>query len=379
MASMHVKAHILRDIHTTEEQRQQLFLMSFDEHQKSNHFAVDLISFCCLEYNSFDKLLYCGLTAMDNDIFYTFNPQSHTFRSLNFKAVSERFDVKVHRSLQFDDDGGVYGATACLHGHDQVMEGPGGKLFRYDPKTDRIEILCIPVPHQYIQTLSLDKKRRILYGFTYPYGYFFRFDIDTRQSRILGLADGEHIPVIDDNGNVWGQWHWLQMHASGQGVLPSLSFFKYNPDEDWVTWYKNVDLPGIYPGDDRCIDGSVNGRDGHLYFGSTAGALVRFDPKNLGSKYLGHPCTSGRMPGLCLGMDGLIYACAGDGGDTHLIAYNRQEDRLIDFGLIYDAELNTSCRRTHHICEGEPGTFYVAETDNLYRSGYLWECVVKRG
>jgi hypothetical protein len=37
----------------------------------------------------------------------------------------------------------------------------------------------------------------------------------------------------------------------------------------------------------------------------------------------------------------------------------------------------TACYRTHDLVQAEPGVFYVAETDNPWRSGYLWECEVK--
>ena len=50
------------------------------------------------------------------------------------------------------------------------------------------------------------------------------------------------------------------------------------------------------------------------------------------------------MPGLCLGRDGLIYACTGFDYDAHLVAYNLCErDQFLDFGLIYDPDIDAAC------------------------------------
>ena len=125
MPAMTVKAHRLRYCCVSQEQRSLLLSTSFDFQQGSD-FIPDLISFVCNEYNPHDGLVYVGLTAYDNDIFYTFDPRTSQFHTLGFKSLAERFDVKVHRSLAIDADGAVYGATACLHWVDQCMASPKG-------------------------------------------------------------------------------------------------------------------------------------------------------------------------------------------------------------------------------------------------------------
>jgi hypothetical protein len=374
MPEMRVKAHMLRDRRVSPEQRSLLLSTSFDFQQGSD-FIPDLISFVCNETNPQDGLVYVGLTSYDNDILYTFDPRTSQFRSLGFQAVAERFDVKVHRSLAIDRDGAVYGATACLHWVDQCMESPGGKLFCYQPGGE-IEILGIPVPHQYIQTISLDPQRKILYGFTYPYAYFFRFDIPTRQARILApVSYAPHTGVVDDDGVMWGMYQQINL---GEGVPSRPSMLSYDPRSDQLTWHKGTFLPSAYPGDPGNNDCSLNAGDGFLYFGTTAGALVRFDPHSLEFKYLGRPGRGTRLPGLCLGRDGLLYACNGFDYDSHLVAYDREQERFWDFGRIYDPEIDAACFMPHHICEGPDGVFYIGESDNLDRSGYFWECRPER-
>jgi len=41
--------------------------------------------------------------------------------------------VKIHRSLELDDDGKIVGATAGLHAYADHPEAGGGKIFIYDP------------------------------------------------------------------------------------------------------------------------------------------------------------------------------------------------------------------------------------------------------
>ncbi|MCC7353818.1 MAG: PQQ-like beta-propeller repeat protein [Anaerolineae bacterium] len=375
MPSITVKAHALRDIRLDASDRERFGHMFFNDWQKDPEFSQGLISFVCMAYNPTDGLLYCGLTALDNDVLYTFDLDQKTFRSLGFPAVAERFDVKIHRSLEIDDDGMVYGATACLHGLDQQAEAQGGKLFRYDPRRGKYEMLGMPVPPNYVQTIALDKRRGILYGYTYPEPHAFRFDIDLGRTKDLGnVGRDTHSPILDDEGNLWGTW--LQSWGLGLRVPPRSSLFRYNPDRDEMTWYK-VGLPSLYPGDIAYVDSVVNGGDGYIYIGTTAGALLRLDPKAVEVSYLGRPLLSPRMPGLVVGHDGLLYGSGGDGYDTHLFACDRDTGRFTDLGQIYDPLRRTSCVTTHFLVEPRPGLFYVAETDNYDRSGYLWECQVK--
>ncbi len=375
MPTMTVVSYILRDVHfdANDQERQRHLL--FEDFQKDPELSGRLISTVWMAYNSYDGLLYCGLTAFNNDILYTFDLDTKEFRSLGFQSVAERFDVKIHRSLAIDGNGVVYGATAGLHDLDQRAEAKGGKIFRYDPRAGEIEILGIPLPPDYIQCVALDKQRKIIYGFTYPVAHAFRFDITSRTSRNLGyIGSLPHSPVIDDDGNLWGTWGGTWATEVGAEVCNNL--FKYDPDPDKMTWYQ-VSLPSLYPGDAAELDSAVNGSDGYIYIGTRAGALVRLDPESVEVKYLGRPLARPRIPGLIVGKDGLIYGCGGDDYDTHLFAYDRDTAHFFDLGPIYDSERKTSPFLTHVICEPRPGLFYVGETDNPDRSGYLWECKVE--
>jgi len=323
---------------------------------KESHIAITTIM-----YNPNDGLIYCGLTDMRNDLLYTFDPASKEFRSLGFAEVAEKYDVKIHRSLVLDDDGTIYGATACLHDIDERMKAPGGKLFRHDPSSGKTEIIAIPVERDYIQNIAFDRVRRIIYGMTYPVGKFFRYDLGEGKKAEFYIGTYPHFQAIDDDGGVWGAW--------GE----SNRLFRYDPDADEMCWYR-ITLPRMSPGDTGGVDGIINGGDGYLYIGSVAGALFRLDPKGPEIKYLGKPCPGMRMACLTIGEDGLIYGVAGYNRDTSIFAYDRDSEKFYNLGPVYDPERDTICYIAHHVTMTDRRTLYTCETDNPVRPGYLWEC-----
>ena len=68
---------------------------------------------------------------------------------------------------------------------------PGGHLLTYDLTTGHFEDLAI-APHQEgILTMNMDTKRGLIYGITWPTGYFFRYDLATRQLKEIGPVSGK--------------------------------------------------------------------------------------------------------------------------------------------------------------------------------------------
>ena len=58
----------------------------------------------------------------------------------------------------------------------------------------------------------------------------------------------------------------------------------------------------------------VAGPDGHVYIGSSLGALFRLDPETAKVAYLGKPVPGERMAGMECGADGAIYLACGRPG-----------------------------------------------------------------
>lgn len=67
---------------------------------------------------------------------------------------------------------------------------PGGHLLSYDLATGKFEDLAI-APHQEgILTMNMDTNRGLIYGITWPTGYFFRYDLAKKELKDLGPITG---------------------------------------------------------------------------------------------------------------------------------------------------------------------------------------------
>jgi len=316
-----------------------------------------------------DGKLYCGITCANTDILHRFDPHSKQFESLHYQDVSEPNEVKVHRSLELAGDGTIYGASACLFMVDRRLQAPGGSLFRVRPGSDRVEKIAVPVEHDYIQTITLDERRGLIYGQTYPCFRLFVYELGTGRTKDFGyIGSITHISALDDSGCFWGTWdsanHWL---------------LKYDPDAGEMTWFRHglpnarADSNIMYPGAGP-VDCMLNGGDGYLYVGTCGGSLCRLDPRTAEVTWLGKPSPSRRLPGLVVWRDSLLLGCSGDEEGGNVFAYDRETNAFYQLGPIVDSETGLKLYRVHDLRLMDERTAYVAETDVPDRSGYLWEC-----
>ena len=364
MRMQRVGHHVLRDYHSTEcltdaaELSQPLDLDRFNNY----------IAFTCLLPHPNGRL-YCGITCANTDILHCFDPDSKRFETLHYDAVAEPYEVKIHRSLELASDGTIYGASACLFRPDERQKAPGGALFKVEPGANSVAKMGIPLEHDYIQTITLDEKRGLIYGQTYPCFRFFVHNIASGETRDFGyIGSITHVSALDDNGCFWGTWdsqcHWL---------------FKYDPNEDAITWFRhgtpgakedsNIMYTGAGP-----VDCMVNGGDGYLYIGTCGGSLCRLDPNTAEVTYLGRPSMTKRLPGLVVWKDSLLLGCSGDEEGGNVFAYDRETNGFHQLGPIMDSQTGLKLFRVHDLRLMNERLAYIAETDVPYHSGYLWEC-----
>ena len=351
-------------------------------------YCNDWISFDSLAWDESSKRLYIGLTSINNDIFHVFDPATHQFHSLNFRRISNKFDAKFHRSLEIDQDGMIYAATALLHDVDQQFAAPGGKLLRYDPRADLYKVLDIPVPHQYIQSIKLDPRRRVIYGFTYPAEYLFCYDMESHQTRTLAyIGNGvmicqPHASILDPQGRLWGTWGEARAFEDITGPTP-VRIFCYDPDQDQFTWYKHG-FPKVSPDDPARIDHMLLATDGMIYAGTVAGGFSSLDPSTGDVEDLGRPYQGERLAGLVQASDGLIYGAGNSGygpehkGEARLFVFDPRSKQLEDLGPIFDSKLGLGAVKIHMLVAAPDGTLFAGENDNIYRSSYLWEIHTSR-
>ena len=363
---MKVKAHALRDIE--EPIAVPANTLGWREFTANPDWRRNLVSTTSLLWHPGRRRLICGMTGFDTDIMYEFDPAESRFHCLDFASVSEPFEIKIHRSLALGLDGSVYGGTACLHREDQRREGAGGRIFRYDFDTASYDFLGIPVERDYIQTITLDEERGLIYGLTYPVFNFFAFDMRRRETRYEHYVGSiSHIMALDDAGCVWSTWS-PRTH----------NLFKYDPAENRIEFFHHG-LPGagagaglMYPGAGP-IDVALNGGDGFLYVGVTTGELVRIDPKTARTEYLGKPAPETRLPALEVGPDGRLWGICGFLKRCRLFAYDRERRTYEDYGPIEDSVTAEPIFIAHDMAFASDGVLFVGETDTTDRAGYLWE------
>ncbi|KPJ60477.1 MAG: hypothetical protein AMS15_06375 [Planctomycetes bacterium DG_23] len=377
MKIISVTPHIFKDHSPLDRQVRGVFAYS----RTHEDFRRNRYAFTCLVYHPGERKIYCGTTNFANDLVCTFDPETGEFESKNYASFGEEYEIKIHRGIWLGRDGKIYAATSCLHDTNERLDAPGGKVFSYDPKTDEYALLCIPSAHDYIQTITLDAEREMIYGMTYPVFNFFAYSI--REDRVVYeqfMRSITHIGAVDDAGGYWGTW----------GVRHHL--FRYDPEQNRVRFFKhglpvpceNLMYPGAGP-----IDCMINGGDGFLYVGTEKAELYRIDPNTGEVIYLGKPHPANRLPAICLGEDGLIYGTAGDDYNCIIFTYDRNSGAFKNLGVVRETEAAVVKRAANpkgkDVTSGRslyrPHDFiklasklYVGETDNRDRNNYLWEC-----
>lgn len=358
------------------------------------------ISFDSLRWNPHDKKLYCGLNSLDGDLLFRFDPTTCRFECLGTKAWTDRYDVKIHRTLLLNPhDRCLYFATSLLHDLDQQHEAKGGKLVKFDPQTGDYNIISVPIPHLYVQSIAADWGRSIIYGFTYPAEAVFRTDLRSGTSRILAYIGNAimlaqpHNAVVDRDGWLWGTCAETRAWDETIGKEP-VRLFKYHPDGDRFVWFNHglsrkatkkqlVPDPHGVPAVATALEGTRHKEDfgfcdsmaydgvRYIYAGTVAGVLCRIDTQTGDVEKVANVITAGRFPALLI-KDEILYGAGGMKGQTQLIRWNMRTDRIESFSKLVDPEIDDRPARIHEIAVNDEHQIYLAENDNHQRSSFLW-------
>lgn len=395
-----VKANILRNISLTGWKETIAGRWSYRDLAADPAWFKGWISFDTVRWNSNDQKLYCGLNSMDGDLLYTFDPRCGEFESLETKRWTDEFDVKIHRTLLLNpNDGCLYFGTSLLHDVDQQREAKGGKLVRFDPKTGTYDVLSVPVPHLYIQSIAADWQRGILYGFTYPAEAVFKAGLRSKCSEILAYIGNAimfaqpHNGVVDRDGWLWGTYAETRAWDETTGETP-IRLFKYHPDSEEFVWFDHglslrkerkqllTDLPmpqGVtgtlsetrHKEDFGFCDSMAYDGDRYIYAGTVAGVLSRIDTQTGNVEKVANVMAASRLPALAI-HDGILYGGGGMHGHTQLIRWDLRTDRIESFSNLMDSDIHERPARIHDLDVDDNHTIYLAENDNHVRSSFLW-------
>jgi hypothetical protein len=319
---------------------------------------------------------------------------------LNAQEHLDKFDVKIHRTLLKNPyDGCFYFGTSLLHDIDQQHSAGGGKLMRYSPEKKSYEILGIPFPNLYIQSIAADFKRGKIYCFTYPAEFLVCCDLNSGQFRNLGYLTNAtclvqpHNAVVDKEGYLWGTYSETRAFDEVQSKTP-VRLFRYHPDNDLFDWFEfglsrqdeknqlidNPVLKRIIPfhsdhtrhkEDLGFCDSMLYDGNRYIYAGSTAGTLCRIDTLDLKVEKIANIIPAGRLPALGMDNHGTIFGGGGQKGDTKLFKWNPNNKTITLLDRIID-DFGRKPARIHELALDNEGTLYMAENDNHLRSSYLW-------
>lgn len=358
------------------------------------------ISFDAVRWNPYDKKLYCGLNSMDGDLLYAFDPGTRQFECMNTQSWTDQYDVKIHRTLLLNPhDRCLYFGTSLLHDLDQQREAKGGKLVKFDPQRRNYEIIGVPAPHLYIQSIAADWEREILYEFTYPVEAVLTTRLKNKSSEILSYIGNPtmfaqpHNAVVDRDGWLWGTYAETRAWDETIGREP-IRIFKYHPEENRFVWFDHglarkeatnqllADPPGI-PGvasalgetrhkeDFGFCDSMIYDGAHFIYAGSVAGVLSRIHTQSGKVEKIANLMATGRFPALAI-QDGILYGAGGMKGQTQLIRWDTNTDRIECFSNLVDPAIDDAPARIHEMAVDDGHQIYLAENDNHYRSSFLW-------
>ncbi len=359
------------------------------------------ISFDSVTWNPADNLVYCGLNTIDGDLLYSFDPTNARFESLGARQWADEFDVKIHRTLLLSPkDGGFYFATSLLHDLDRQREAGGGKLVHYDPIVRRYDILAIPVPRLYIQSIAADWQRGLIYGFTYPAEFLFQYEIASGRAENLAylgnaiLFAQPHNAVVDKEGWLWGTCAETRAWDENTGEVP-IRLFKYHPEGQRFVWFEH----GLSRTDDRrqllpdpalpggaedarnetrhkqdygFCDAMVYDGERYVYAGTTEGVLCRIDTQNGAVEKIARVIGTVRFPALSF-RDGILYGGGGVQGHTQMTRFDTRTGQLTTYTHILDPSINDCPARIHEIAIDRDHNLFLGENDNHLRSSYLWQ------
>ncbi|MCZ2150097.1 MAG: hypothetical protein LC126_20260 [Bryobacterales bacterium] len=397
---MRIRAHKLRDYRLEGWNEKIAGRWSYARLAADPQWRDGWISFDSVTWNPHDGLVYCGLNSIDGDLLYAFSPADGKFECLDTRRWTDEFDVKIHRTLLVNPrDRKLYFATSLLHDVERQREAKGGKVVRYDPVSRSYDMLGVPLPRLYIQSIAADWTRGFLYGFTYPAEFVFRLDIASGAVENLAYVGNAiffaqpHNGVVDREGWLWGTCAETRAWDEITGPVP-IRLFKYHPDGGRFVWFEHglsrrTDARQLAPDppapegaagalaqtrhkdDYGFCDSMVYDGERYIYAGTTAGVLARIDTASGAVDKVARVMATGRFPALAF-RDGVLYGGGGMNGWTQLMRWDTRTDRIETFNDLTDPEIGDKPARIHEIAVDSRHTLYLGENDNHARSSYLW-------
>ena len=105
-----------------------------------------------------------------------------------FQEYKGKLYFSTHAGYYNNVDGMERMATVVPPGYKPY---PGGHFLAYDLKKGTFEDLGFAPNGEAVLSMSMDKRRGVLYGITWPVGFFFSYDVEKKELRNMGPVAGE--------------------------------------------------------------------------------------------------------------------------------------------------------------------------------------------
>ncbi len=281
---------------------------------------------------------------------------------------SELPDIMLYRKREQGYEDITYSDFALdrLDDWNRLRDDPGGKIVRYDTKTDTVKVVAELPKFCYSQSMVADPKRGYAYVNTIPDNHFVVINYNTGEVTDHGRISeyGHHNMVVAPNGCVYGGW--MDYYNK------TLKLLKYDPETKMLYHTDKTILRdvGNKVAGNQGIDQWIVTKSGEMYVGTVANSLFfHFDWKTETFTMIGQAALGGRVATVDEDEDGCLWLGAGY-PDMHLVKFDPKStalNKFVDYGAVssgkYRCYFHSSC--IHN------GKIYLGETDGFTPSVHI--------
>lgn len=281
-------------------------------------------------YNPVNNTVYVGVTNHRDMIgFYEYTVEDEAMILKGF--IDEmahlrefQWQGKIHTKIVFDTEGNAYfGTDGGESRQEYLMNHPhgysGGLIMKWDPKTDQLINLVMPMQYESIKDIDIDPDTGKIYAITYPQAHFIVFDPKTNNLEDLGRLASAHVPrkLFTDK---WGNCYyvdWRQRLVKYEKSAGKLLFAKESLPSFPGTPGSHI-ITGI-TGYTKDINSGI------IYFVTYGAKILAFHPREMGIgevedlgaafNTINQPLWKPFIPNLNIGNNGKLYYVIGGHGN----------------------------------------------------------------
>ena len=245
-----------------------------------------------------------------------------------------------------------------------MRQMPGGRILIYDIHTGSVEPIGQAPPFNYIQSLTVDRRRAIAYAHTLGDCHFLAIDLGAKRVEDHGKISrfAFHNMLVAPDGIVYAAW-------TDSAARPKLRVLRFDPAKGFLERLDAayLDDPGPAVQGNVGLDQWLVHSSGDIYLGTVAtGTLCRFDLDRLAVQPVAQAGPGGRVTTIDEDERGRILFTGGF-PLMHVARFDPATGKVEDFGPVTDHYEQVYFHGSAYV----DGTLFLAETDSGVAA--LWE------